>query len=425
MKLHEPIVDLSNWCLQLAIQAREASRQLVGVTRVIKDRWLHLASERLIDQIPQILEANQRDIDTAPEYGLNSAAIDRLQLSAKRIQSMMEGLRQVASLPDPVGQIREGSIRPNGLEVRKVAVPLGVIFFLYESRPNVTVDAAALSVKSGNAVILRGGKEAYHSNLAIYQILWETLQECGLPPNAVQLVQTLNRDAVGHLLKLNEFIDLVIPRGGESLIRRVVSEATMPVLKHYLGNCHVYVDQDANLDMAEQIIINSKCQRPGVCNAMESLLVHAKIADSFLPKIGEALSAKGVEIRGCEVTRKFLQNALSASESDYGAEYLDLIVSIKIVSDLDSAIAHINRYGSKHTDAIITKDLQAARRFTQAVDSSAVMVNASTRFNDGFELGLGAEIGISTDKFHARGPCGLNELMTYKYVVIGDGQIRN
>jgi glutamate-5-semialdehyde dehydrogenase len=308
--------------------------------------------------------------------------------------------------------------------VDKVGVPLGVIFFLYEARPNVTVDAAGLCVKSGNAIILRGGKEALHSNTALHRILSDCLHECGLPADAVQLVTTTDRGAVGHLLRLNQYIDLAIPRGGESLIRRVAEEARMPVLKHYQGNCHVYVDHAADLDMAERILVNAKCQRPGVCNAAESLLVHEGIAAQFLPRAAAALRQRGVELRGCPQTRLYVPDATPATEADYAAEYLDLILSVKVVADLEEAIAHINRYGSQHTDCIVTGDLAAARRFTAAVDSAAVMVNASTRFNDGYEFGLGAEIGISTDKFHARGPCGLLELTAYKYIVHGDGQVR-
>jgi glutamate-5-semialdehyde dehydrogenase len=310
------------------------------------------------------------------------------------------------------------------LQVLKVGVPLGVIFFIYESRPNVTVDAAGLCIKSGNAILLRGGKEALHSNRILCTVLRDGLVQAGLPRDAVQLVETADREAVGHLLRLDQLIDLVIPRGGESLIRRVAAEARMPVLKHYKGNCHVYVDRAADLDMAERIVVNAKCQRPSVCNATESLLIHRDIAGAFLPRVGAALQQHGVEIRGCERTRAIVPDARPASEDDYAAEYLDLILSVKVVDNLEDAIAHINRYGSQHTEAIITGDLAAARRFTAAVDSSAVLVNASTRFNDGYELGLGAEIGISTDKFHARGPCGLTELTSYKYIVYGDGQVR-
>jgi glutamate-5-semialdehyde dehydrogenase len=288
----------------------------------------------------------------------------------------------------------------------------------------VTVDAAGLCVKSGNAIILRGGKEALHSNAALHRILQDGLTACDLPADAVQLVATTDRAAVGHLLRLNRFIDLVIPRGGESLIRRVAEEATMPVLKHYKGNCHVYVDRAANLDMAERILLNAKCQRPGVCNAAESLLVHRDVAGAFLPRAAAALRRRGVELRGCEETRRLVPDARPATEDDYAAEYLDLILSVKVVGSLEEAVEHIDRYGSQHTECIITDDLPAARRFTAAVDSSAVLVNASTRFNDGYEFGLGAEIGISTDKFHARGPCGLVELTSYKYIVHGDGQVR-
>ncbi len=345
-------------------------------------------------------------------------------MTPARLRTAADGLREVAALPDPVGQVRSGRVRPNGLEVHKVGCPLGVIFFIYEARPNVTVDAAGLCVKSGNAVILRGGREALHSNLALYRILADCLAGAGLPADAVQLVETPDRAAVGHFLRLSEWIDLAIPRGGEGLIRRVVEEARMPVLKHYKGNCHVYVEKSADLDMAERIVVNGKCQRPGVCNAVESLLVDEAVAPAFLPGAVAALQQRGVEIRGCPITRRFAPDAAVATEEDYAAEYLDLILSAKVVEGLEQAIAHINQYGSGHTDAIVTNDLTAARRFTAAVDSSAVMVNASTRFNDGGELGLGAEIGISTDKFHARGPCGLLELTSYKYVVFGDGQVR-
>jgi glutamate-5-semialdehyde dehydrogenase len=416
--------SLADYCRQMAGRAKEAAQILAMAGRTQKDRWLLHSANSLETHIAELIEVNMRDLASAASSGMTAAAIDRLRLDASRITAAAAGLRQVAALPDPIGQIRGGSIRPNGLDVSKVTVPLGVIFFLYESRPNVTVDAAGLCVKSGNAVILRGGKEAAHSNAALHRLLATSLRECGLPVEAVQLVAPLDREAVGHFLRLNEHIDLAIPRGGESLIRRVAAEATMPVLKHYLGNCHVYVDRAADLEMAERIVVNAKCQRPGVCNAMESLLVHVAVADRFLPRLGAVLSEKGVELRGCEATRKCLPDAISATEEDFAAEYCDLILSIRIVSDLEAAIAHISRYGSKHTDAIVTSDLQAARRFTQAVDSSAVVVNASTRFNDGFELGLGAEIGISTDKFHARGPCGLEELTSYKYLVIGNGQLR-
>jgi glutamate-5-semialdehyde dehydrogenase len=416
---------LAALCLDMARRAKAAAQALATASTAGKDRWLLAAADALEARTAELLDANAEDVAAAPGYGLNAAAIDRLKLTPARVKAAAAGLRQVAALPDPVGEVREGGVRPNGLQVLKVGVPLGVVFFIYESRPNVTVDAAGLCVKSGNAVILRGGKEAIHSNAALHRLLADELARCGLPADAVQLVPTTDREAVGHLLKLGEYIDLAIPRGGESLIHRVAREATMPVLKHYDGNCHVYVDAHADLDMAERIVVNAKCQRPGVCNAAESLLVHAAVADAFLPRIGAALKAQRVEIRGCEETRRRIPDAKSATEADYRAEFLDLILSVKVVPDLDAAVRHINAYGSRHTDAIVTADLAAARRFAQLVDSSAVMVNASTRFNDGFELGLGAEIGISTDKFHARGPCGLRELTTYKYVVTGDGHVRS
>ncbi len=414
--------SLQSLCRTLAEQARTASEALATVTRAAKDAWLKRGADALERRADEIVAANARDLAGAAD--LSPAMRDRLKLTPPRISAAAEGMRQVAALPDPVGRTWDGSIRPNGLHVHKVSVPLGVIFFLYESRPNVTVDAAALAVKSGNAIILRGGKEAFHSNTLLHRILADELASGGLPPHAVQLVSTLDRDAVGILLKLNEFIDLAIPRGGEGLIRRVAAEATMPVLKHYMGNCHVYVDAAADLAMAERIVVNAKCQRPGVCNAMESLLVHQAAADGFIPRVGQALKEQGVEVRGCEITRSYLSSAPLATEADYAAEYSDLILSMKVVPNIESAIAHIRRYGSKHTDAIVTGDLKAARKFVSEVDSAAVVVNASTRFNDGFELGLGAEIGISTDKFHARGPCGLQELTTYKYVVFGDGHLK-
>lgn len=409
----------------MAERAKAAEAILACAQTDQKNRWLSTAANALESRTSEILAANAKDLAAAHAFGLNSAAIDRLTLTPARISSAAEGMRQVAGLPDPVGEIRECEVRPNGLQVQKVGVPLGVIFFVYESRPNVTVDAAALCVKSGNAVILRGGKEAIHSNSAIHRLLSDELENCGLPRDAVQLVATTDREAVGYFLKMPEFIDLAIPRGGKSLIERVMAEAKIPVLKHYDGNCHVYVDSSADLDMAERIVVNAKCQRPGVCNAAESLLVHSAVADAFLPRIGAALASRGVQIRGCEQTRKLIPYARAATEEDFRKEYLDLIISIKVVESLNGAIEHINEYGSKHTDAIVTREPDAAREFSQRVDSSAVMVNASTRFNDGFELGLGAEIGISTDKLHARGPCGLRELTTYKYVVTGTGQVRD
>lgn len=409
---------------ELARRARVASRLLATAQTERKNRWLMDAAAGLEKRAAAIVEVNAADIAAATRADLSAANIDRMRLTPDRIRAAADGVRQIAALPDPVGRVLDSKTRPNGLRIDKISVPLGVIFFIYESRPNVTIDAAALCVKSGNAIILRGGKEALASNTILHSVLQDALRANDLPIDAVQLVNTPERDVVGQLLKQNQFIDLAIPRGGESLIRRVAAEATMPVLKHYMGNCHVYVDRAADLAMAERIIVNAKCQRPGVCNAAESLLVHADVAATFLPKAAAALLANGVELRGCPITCELVPAAKRATDADHSAEFLDLILSVKVVADLDAAIEHITRFGSQHTETIVTNDSDAARRFTSEVDASAVMVNASTRFNDGFEFGLGAEIGISTDKFHARGPCGLQELCTYKYVVHGDGQVR-
>jgi glutamate-5-semialdehyde dehydrogenase len=418
------MADLAAYCEELGRKARAASRVLATTTGGRKNHWLTLTAAALEKGSEEIFAANATEVAAAETAGLTAAQIDRLKLNPARLRAAAASLREVSALPDPVGRVLDSGVRPNGLQVHKVGVPLGVIFFIYESRPNVTVDAAGLCVKSGNAVILRGGKEALHSNTALHRVIHDCLREAELPAEAVQLVITPDREAVGRLLRLGNSIDLVIPRGGESLIRRVAEEARMPVLKHYQGNCHVYVDRSADLDMAERILVNAKCQRPGVCNAAESLLVHRDIAATFLPRAAAALRKQAVELRGCEETRRWVADAEPATPADFAAEYLDLILSVKVVGGVDEAIDHINRYGSQHTETIITNDLTAARKFTAGVDSSAVFVNASTRFNDGYELGLGAEIGISTDKFHARGPCGLVELTSYKYVVYGDGQVR-
>jgi glutamate-5-semialdehyde dehydrogenase len=418
-------MDLSSYCDDLARRARAASRLLATSTGNRKNRWLHLSADNLEKRSAEIVHANGKDIAAAGDAGLTAAQVDRLRLTPERIRAAANGLREIAALPDPVGRVLDSTVRPNGLHVHKVAVPLGVIFFIYEARPNVTVDAAGLCVKSGNAVILRGGKEAVHSNTALHAILADALTTAELPADAVQLVATTDRDAVGKLLQLDRWIDLVIPRGGESLIRRVAAEARMPVLKHYQGNCHVYVDRAADLDMALKILLNAKCQRPGVCNAAESLLVHADVAAEFLPRAGAALVSRGVEVLGCPRTCALIADAQPATDVDYATEFLALILSVKVVQSVEDAIDHIARYGSQHTEAIVTNDLRAARRFTDAVDAAAVMVNASTRFNDGYEFGLGAEVGISTDKFHARGPCGLQELCSYKYLVHGTGQVRD
>jgi len=417
-------VDLRKYCLETAERAREASMQLARTGGATKNAWLKCAAGLLRSNQSVLAEANAQDLAAAPQFGLSDAQIDRLRLTPQVIESMAVGLEEVASLSEPIGEVIDSSIRPNGLEVLKVRVPLGVVFFIYESRPNVTADAAAICIKSGNAVILRGGKEALHSNQAIAGLLEQAAEETGLPGGAVQLVSTTDREAVGHFLQLNEYIDVAIPRGGESLIRRVAAEAKMPVIKHFTGNCHVYVDRAADLDMAERITVNAKCHRMGVCNAAESLVVHREVAATFLPRVAKSLEQRGVELRGDGRTRALLPKAKPATDEDFATEYLGPILSVKIVDSLEEAITHINQYGSRHTDAIVTADLNAARQFVTAVDSAAVIVNASTRFNDGGQFGLGAEIGISTDKFHARGPCGIKELTSYKYVVYGNGQVR-
>ncbi|MEX0641375.1 MAG: glutamate-5-semialdehyde dehydrogenase [Pirellulales bacterium] len=417
-------LDLAKYCAEVAARAKRASARLATIGGEVKAQWLRRSAELLRDHSQQIESANARDLAAAPGYGLDDAQVDRLRLTPKRIEEIAVGLEDIAALPEPIGEIIRSTIRPNGLRIDKVRVPLGVVFFIYESRPNVTADAAAICVKAGNAVILRGGKEAMHSSQAIVDLLAEAADEIGLPAGVVQLVSTTDRAAVGKFLAMPEYIDLAIPRGGEGLIRHVAAEAKMPVIKHFTGNCHVYVDADADLVMAHEILINSKCQRMGVCNAAESLLVHADVAGEFLPTIGRALVKHGIEVRGDEQTCELVPNAKPASDEDYVTEYLGPIISSRVVGSLDEAIEHINRYGSKHTDAIVTSNLASAREFAARVDSSAVMINASTRFNDGGQFGLGAEIGISTDKFHARGPCGVEELTSYKYVVQGAGQTR-
>ena len=418
------MTDLAEYTLKTAKQAKQASRLLAVASGAQKTDWLCTSAAMLRNRAAELMEANNQDLENAAQYGLTSAAIDRLRLSEERLHAMAVGLEEIVMLQDPIGVIIDSNVRPNGLLVTKVRVPLGVVFFIFESRPNVTVDAAAICVKSGNAVILRGGKEAFHSNRALHTILSDALDEVSLPRDAVQLVNTIDREAVGHFLKRHDLIDVTIPRGGKSLIKRVADEATMPVIKHFDGICHVYVDRGADLEMAESITLNSKCQRPGVCNAAETLLVHTEIAEAFLPLVAKSLQSQDVELRCCDRSRELLPESSPATEEDFRTEYLDLILSIRIVDDLEEAVRHIEEFGSHHTETIVTNDLAASETFTKAVDSSAVLVNASTRFNDGGEFGLGAEIGISTDKFHARGPCGLQELTSYKYVVHGSGQIK-
>ncbi len=411
--------------VNMAKAARAAAAKMAGCGSSRKNAALIAMADKIEGEASTIKEANQRDLDRAKEMGLSPAMIDRLAVSDATIQSMAKGLREVAGLNDPVGALGNTWLRPNGLEVAKMRIPIGVIGIIYESRPNVTIDAAGLCLKAGNAVILRGGSEALHSNQTLARIIGEVLGESGLPETAVQIVPVRDREAVNILLNQEEFIDLIIPRGGEGLIRFVVSHSAIPVLKHYKGVCHVYVDEDADPDMAEEICFNAKVQRPGVCNAMETLLVHRSVAQTFLPKMAERLVRSGVEIRGCPETCSILPGAKPAEEADWPEEYLDLVLAVRVVSDMDEAVSHISTYGSKHTEAIVTRDYKRAKRFVREVDSSVVLVNASTRFNDGGELGLGAEIGISTSKLHAFGPMGVEELTTTKFVVFGDGQIRS
>ncbi len=410
---------------QTAQSAAEAARKLATLGSDVKNRAIVRVAERLLlGDGDAIKAANKKDLDRAKNKGLSDVMIDRLTITDMVLRSMSEALIDVASLPDPVGEVSGMWRRPNGLLVGKVRIPLGVIGIIYESRPNVTADAAGLCLKSGNAVILRGGSEAINSNLAIVKVLQEVCREEGLPEGAVQMVPTMERDAVLEMLKLDQYIDLIIPRGGERLIRFVVDNSRIPVIKHYKGVCHVYVDESTDMEMAEEIVFNAKVQRPGVCNAVETLLVHESVAPEFLPKIGARLETEGVEIRGCEETRKFLSSAVPAIEEDWSTEYLGLILAVRVVKSMDQAIDHISRYGSLHTDAIVTKDYANAQRFLREVGSSTVLVNASTRFSDGHQLGLGAEIGISTTKLHAFGPMGLDGLTTQKFIVYGNGQIR-
>lgn len=417
-------MELKEQVIRMARKAKQASQKLAKLSSTVKNEALLKMAQILETHKDKILKLNHKDIVLAKAKGLPPALIDRLTLNEKRIKQMCDGLRQIAQLEDPVGKIESMWRRPNGLLIGRMRVPLGVIGIIYESRPNVTVDAAGLCLKAGNAVILRGGSEAINSNIALTDALSEAIQEVGLPGECVQLVRTTDRKAVGEMLKLNEYIDVIIPRGGESLIKMVTENSTIPVIKHYKGVCHVYVDEEADLKMAEKIAFNAKVQRPGVCNAMETLLVAEKIADKFLPVVIRKLQEAGVEIRGDEKTCKISPNVKRATEEDWSTEYLDLILSVKVVSGIDEAIAHINRYGSHHSDAIITNSYIKSRKFLREVDSAAVYVNASTRFTDGGEFGLGAEIGISTDKLHARGPMGVKELTTTKFIILGEGQIR-
>ena len=408
----------------MAIAAREAAGKLVRISTDQKNAALLSIAAGLEKEAALIKGENQKDLAKAQEMGLSSAMLDRLAVKDATITAMVNGLKDVAGLKDPVATMSPTWIRPNGLQIARMRIPLGVIGIIYESRPNVTVDAAGLCLKAGNAVILRGGSEAFHTNQALAAIIDRALFNAGMPEKSVQVVPVRDREAVLMLLNQEEYIDLIIPRGGEGLIRFVVKNSKIPVLKHYKGVCHVYVDADADLDMAQNIAFNAKVQRPGVCNALETLLVHQSTAESFLPAMAKRFNGAGVELRGCTGTCRILPDINKAQESDWSAEYLDLILAVKIVADMDEAIAHMARYSSNHTEAIVTRDYERARRFVREVDSSVVLVNASTRFNDGGQLGLGAEIGISTSKLHAFGPMGVEELTTSKFVVMGDGQIR-
>ena len=418
------MADAKRYVGKLVKRAGAAVRSLAGASTSQKNDALRLMADALVARESELHRANRRDFAAAEKARLSSAMLDRLTLTEKRIADMADGLRTVAGLPDPVGRVDAGWKRPNGLSIRRVRVPIGVILMIYESRPNVTAEAGGLCLKSGNVAILRGGKEAIHSSLAIASVMADCLERVGIAPAAIQLVDTPDRAVVGELLSRNDAIDLVIPRGGKPLIQRVTRESTIPVIKHYEGICHTYVDADADVKMAVDICLNAKAQRPGVCNAMETLLVHKGIAARFLRRLAPSMKKAGVELRGCPRTRQILTHIKAARKSDWLTEYLDLILSIRIVDGLDEAIEHIETFGSHHSDAIITANYDNAQRFTREVDSAAVFVNCSTRFNDGGEFGLGAEIGISTDRLHARGPMGLEELTTYKYVVEGTGQIR-
>ena len=417
--------QLQAYMLQVGQQARAAARVVMASDSERKNAALHAIALNIENSAAELRRENRKDLDAGTRNGLSDAMLDRLELTPERITAMAEGLRQVAALPDPVGQISDLQYRPSGIQVGRMRVPLGVIGIIYESRPNVTADAAALCLKSGNAAILRGGSEAIYSNQAIAACIHAGLETAGLPANAVQVIETTDREAVGELIRMQDYVDVIVPRGGKGLIERISREARVPVIKHLDGICHVYIDDDADLEKAIQVSFNAKTQRYGTCNTMETLLVAEGIAARVLPELGAMFVEKGVELRGCATACNLIKEATPATPEDWDTEYLAPILSIRVVKDLDEAIEHIERHSSRHTDAIITENYTKARRFLREVDSSSVMVNASTRFADGFEYGLGAEIGISTDKLHARGPVGLEGLTTLKYIVLGDGQIRN
>ena len=418
-------VDIKQYMTQLGQQARAASRALIKAdTNKKNEALLHIASA-ILEQRSELIAENNKDLEAGKVKGLDDALLDRLALNDERIDGMAEGLRQIATLADPVGEITDMKYMPSGIQVGQMRVPLGVIGIIYESRPNVTIDAAALCLKSGNAAILRGGSEAAHSNQALAKCIASGLKMAGLPATVVQVVEPTDREAVGELITMSEYVDVIVPRGGKGLIERVSADARIPVIKHLHGVCHVYIDSKADLDKAVKVAFNAKTQRYGTCNTMETLLVGKTVAPLVLPKLAELYKKEGVELRGCATTKKFISDATLASEEDWDTEYLAPVLSIKVVAGIDDAIEHIHQHSSGHTESIITEDLSKARRFLTEVDSSSVMVNASTRFADGFEYGLGAEIGISTDKIHARGPVGLHGLTSQKYIVIGDGHIRS
>lgn len=417
-------MDITQYMKQLGEQARAASRLMASADTNTKNQALRNIAALIRQHDKALLAANQQDLDAAKANGMDAAMLDRLTLSEKSVATMAEGLEQIASLPDPIGEMSNFKYRPSGIQIGQMRVPLGVIGIIYEARPNVTVDAAGLCIKSGNACILRGGSEAIHCNQALAKLVHQGLQQAGLPQAAVLVVETTDRAAVGELITMKQYIDVIVPRGGKGLIERISNDARIPVIKHLDGNCHVYVDDEADLDKAVRILENAKTQRLGTCNTAESLLVARGIANTALPLLAEMLTAKGIEIRGCAETRALVPQAIAATDEDYYTEYLAAIISCKVVSGVDEAIAHINQHSSQHTEAIVTENYTKARKFLREVDSSSVMVNASTRFADGFEYGFGAEIGISTDKLHARGPVGLEGLTSLKYVVLGDGHVR-
>ncbi|MGJ7044594.1 glutamate-5-semialdehyde dehydrogenase [Thermoanaerobacterium thermosulfurigenes] len=404
--------------------AKKASRILAILDENIKNEALKNMALKLVENKREILEANEKDVSIAKTKGVKESLIDRLKLDEKRIEGMANGLREIAMLPDPVGDIEEMWKRPNGLQIGKMRCPIGVIGIIYESRPNVTADAAGLCLKSGNAVILKGGSDAINSNIAIVNVISSAAEECGIPKGAIQLIENTDREEVNRMMKLNGKIDLIIPRGGANLIQNVIQNSTVPVIETGVGNCHVFVDSHADFEKAINIIVNAKTQRPGVCNAIETVLVHKDLAENFLPSMVNKLTSLGVEIRGCSITKSICPDVKEATEDDWKTEYLDLILAVKVVESIDEAINHIAKYSSGHSESIITENYTNAMKFLKSVDSAAVYVNASTRFTDGGEFGFGAEIGISTQKMHARGPMGLKELTTYKYVILGNGQIR-